>query len=57
LLREVLSRWVTIGEFIQVRQQLVKLSCLDMSICLGLSVGGDYVVFDTELCGDKNLTP
>jgi len=56
LLREVLSRWVTIGEFIQVRQQLVKLSCLDMSICLGLSVGGDDV-FDTEFCGDKNLTP
>jgi len=55
LLREVLSRWVPIGEFIQVRQQLVKLSCLDVSICLGLSVAGDDVVFDSELCGEVGL--
>jgi len=50
-----LSRWVPAREFIQVRQQLVKLSCLDVSICLGLSVGGDDVVFDTELCGEVGL--
>ncbi|QCD87412.1 hypothetical protein DEO72_LG3g1946 [Vigna unguiculata] len=37
LLREVLSRWFPNGEFIQVRQQLVKLSSLDVSICLRLS--------------------
>ena len=55
LLREVLSRWVPTGEFIQVRQQLVKLSCLDVTICLGLSAGGNDVVFDSELCGEVGL--
>jgi len=55
LLREVLSQWVPIGEFIQVRQHLIKLNCLDVSICLDLSVEGDDVVFDSELCGEVGL--
>jgi len=55
LLREVLSWWVPTREFIQVRQQLVKLNCLDVSICLGLSGGGNDVVFYSELCGEVGL--
>ena len=55
LLKEVLSRWVPNGEFIQVRQQLVKLSSLDVSICLGLSAAGNDVVFDSDLCGEVGL--
>jgi len=31
------------------------LSCSDVSICLGLSVAGDDVVFDNELCGEVGL--
>ena len=51
----MLSQWVPIGEFIQVRQHLIKLNCLDVSICLDLSVEGDDVVFDSELCGEVGL--
>ena len=33
----------------------MKLSCFDVSICLGLSALGDDIVFDSELCGEVGL--
>ena len=55
LLREVLHRWYPKGNFVKIRQHLVKLSALDVSICLGLSSHGLDVDFDSDMCGEVGL--
>jgi len=35
---------------------LVKLSCSDLTICLGLSASGNDVVFDSDLCEEVDVS-
>ncbi|XP_027912560.1 uncharacterized protein LOC114172019 [Vigna unguiculata] len=51
LIREVLNRWVVDGEFIRVGPHLVRLSIYDVCICLGLTMVGKSVPFDSEVSG------
>jgi len=51
LIREVLNRWVVDGEFIRFGPHLVHLSIYDVCICLGLSMVGKSVPFDSEVSG------
>jgi len=47
----MLRRWVTKFKGFHVMQNLIPLRCVDVCICFGLSVVGDDVEFDYELCG------
>jgi len=51
LLMEMLRRWVPEFKGFRVMQNLVSLRCVDVCMCFGLSVVGDQVQFDDEICG------
>jgi len=51
LIREVLYQWVLDGDFIRVGQQLVRLSVYDVCICLGVSMVGKSIEFDSDVTG------
>jgi len=51
LLMEMLRRWVPEFKGFRVMQHVVPLRCVDVCICLGLTIVGDEVQFDDEICG------
>jgi len=51
LLKHTLSRWVPEHESICIRQHLVRLSVLDVCVCLGLNAVGVDVEFNSVVCG------
>ena len=51
LLKHTLSQWVPKHETICIRQHLVRLSVLDVCVCLGLNVVGVDVEFNSLVCG------
>jgi len=51
LLKHTLSWWVPEHESICIRQHLVRLSVLDVCVCLGLNAVGVDVEFNSVVCG------